>query len=315
MLLRVGGGANSRLSIARDTIVDIPGPRPAEDQRRLRDRRRPAGHPARSASTSASTINHVIEVSSPTSPTSSTRWAASTTRAAASSRRSTAATATAASRSGSAPARRSTSTASRRSRWRACARTTATRTRTTSPARAASSAILAAMRSRGALARGLRPPAVDRLAGAAHVPTDMSGPTLAAVFAGIAVGGTPDTSVLGTVDGNVPDGQRDGGRRALPRRLAAASSRGRSVQLPDCLDRTGRGASERATRGRARPFASGLAARSEDDDESDFVDDEELDESLRTSRRRRRASRRSLSPPSRGCACACRSRCCGSPSP
>jgi hypothetical protein len=33
----------------------------------------------------------------------------------------------------------------------------------------------------------------------------MSGPTLMAVFAGLAIGGTPETRVLGTVDGNVPD--------------------------------------------------------------------------------------------------------------
>ena len=35
--------------------------------------------------------------------------------------------------------------------------------------------------------------------------TDMSGPTLAAVFGNLAVGGTPDTRVLGTPSGEVPD--------------------------------------------------------------------------------------------------------------
>jgi LCP family protein required for cell wall assembly len=39
--------------------------------------------------------------------------------------------------------------------------------------------------------------------------TDMSGPTLMAVFAGIAVGGTPETNVLGTADGNVPEARRE----------------------------------------------------------------------------------------------------------
>jgi anionic cell wall polymer biosynthesis LytR-Cps2A-Psr (LCP) family protein len=35
--------------------------------------------------------------------------------------------------------------------------------------------------------------------------TDMSGPTLGAVFAGMAVGGTPETRVLGTPSGEVPE--------------------------------------------------------------------------------------------------------------
>ncbi len=35
--------------------------------------------------------------------------------------------------------------------------------------------------------------------------TDMSGPTLMAVFGSIAVGGTPQTRVLGTENGEVPD--------------------------------------------------------------------------------------------------------------
>jgi len=39
--------------------------------------------------------------------------------------------------------------------------------------------------------------------------TDMSGPTLMGVFAALAVGGSPQTSVLGTESGVVPDAQRD----------------------------------------------------------------------------------------------------------
>ena len=98
MLMRVGGGANSRLSIARDTVVDIPGH--GRDKinaafafggtalaiqtveavhgrrRQPRRRRELRGLPRRS----------------------STRWAASRTAAAASSRASTAAFATAATR-------------------------------------------------------------------------------------------------------------------------------------------------------------------------------------------------------------------------
>ena len=43
LLLRVGGGANAKLSIPRDTVVDIPGHGREQDQRRLRDRRPRAG--------------------------------------------------------------------------------------------------------------------------------------------------------------------------------------------------------------------------------------------------------------------------------
>ncbi len=39
--------------------------------------------------------------------------------------------------------------------------------------------------------------------------TDMSGPTLAGVFAAVGVGGTPRTRVLGTVSGQVPEAQRE----------------------------------------------------------------------------------------------------------
>ena len=39
MLWRVGGGTSRRLSIPRDTVVPIPGPRRRQDQRRLRVRR------------------------------------------------------------------------------------------------------------------------------------------------------------------------------------------------------------------------------------------------------------------------------------
>ena len=45
LLLRIGGGKNATLSIPRDTVVDIPGQRPEQDQRRLRDRRPGAGDP------------------------------------------------------------------------------------------------------------------------------------------------------------------------------------------------------------------------------------------------------------------------------
>ena len=47
LLVRVGGGHNATLSIPRDTVVNIPGTRPEQDQRRLRDRRPVAGDPHR----------------------------------------------------------------------------------------------------------------------------------------------------------------------------------------------------------------------------------------------------------------------------
>ena len=69
--------------------------------------------------------------------------------------------------------------------------------------------ILAAMRSRVLSVNGfVRLPWISW-----HVPrtfkTDMSGPTLAAVFGGLAIGGTPETHVLGTPSGEVPEALKD----------------------------------------------------------------------------------------------------------
>ena len=84
MLIRTGGGHTSRLSIPRDTLVDMPGHGLAEDQRRLLLRRRGAARSATVESFLGIKVNHVIVINFTNFPRSSTRWAASTTPAAAS---------------------------------------------------------------------------------------------------------------------------------------------------------------------------------------------------------------------------------------
>ena len=47
IVLHTGSGGRTMMSIPRDTLVEVPGRRHADDQRRLRDRRRtPAGRRA-----------------------------------------------------------------------------------------------------------------------------------------------------------------------------------------------------------------------------------------------------------------------------
>ena len=129
MLMRIGGGANSRLSIARDTIVDIPGA-----GRQKINAAFAIGGAALAVQTveqyTGVDINHVIDVSFENFPQLIDAMGGITTAAAASCRGSTAAMPAAATRCACAPARR-TSTASRRWRSRGPARTAARRTRTT----------------------------------------------------------------------------------------------------------------------------------------------------------------------------------------
>jgi LCP family protein required for cell wall assembly len=59
--MRVGGGANATLSIPRDTVVDIPATGRTRSTRRTRSAaRRWRSRPSRR--TSASTVNHLVEV-------------------------------------------------------------------------------------------------------------------------------------------------------------------------------------------------------------------------------------------------------------
>ena len=98
LLLRFGGGHSAKLSIPRDTVVDIPG----HGRNKIN-----AAYAIGGAALTIQTIKQYLGIDDQprlrgqlrrTSPTSSTRWAASTTPAAASSRASTAASRTAASR-------------------------------------------------------------------------------------------------------------------------------------------------------------------------------------------------------------------------
>ena len=225
MLLRVGGGhERAPVDPARHGRRH-PRPRPRQDQRRLRLRRRGARRSRRSSSTSG------IDGQPPhrgqlrrTSRSSSTRMGGidytggcvvSKINGGYAQRRRA--------RCACAAARR-TSTATRRSRSPARARTPATRARTTSPARAASSSIVAAMKSRTLSPAGfVRAPWI-----AWHAPkairTDMSGPTLAGVFAAMAIGGTPTTARARHA--RRQRAARPGlGRRAPPRRCSALPGR------------------------------------------------------------------------------------------
>ncbi len=136
MLMRVGGGANSRLSIARDTRVDIPG--------HGRDKINAAfafGGTALAIETveayTGVDVNHVIVVSFADFPELIDAMGGITYRGGCVVSRINGGFRTAATRCACRPARR-TSTASRRSRSPARATTTATSARTTSRARAAS---------------------------------------------------------------------------------------------------------------------------------------------------------------------------------
>ena len=163
MLLRIGGGTAARLSIPRDTVVDIPG--------HGRDKIN-AAYAFGGAALAIRTVeqylgidvNHLIEVNFDELPAAHRRdGRRSTTPAAASSPRSTAASSNGGYTLRLQARRRTTSTASRRSRSRAPARTLQPGARTTSPAPAASRRSSSAMKGRRVLARRLRPPALDLL--------------------------------------------------------------------------------------------------------------------------------------------------------
>jgi LCP family protein required for cell wall assembly len=203
MLLRIGGGSNSRLSIARDTLVDIPG----HGRQKIN-----AAYAFGGAALAIRTVeqftgvdvNHLIEVSFDEFPglidamggidytggcvvskvnggyanggvTVRIRAGVKTHLNGAQ------ALALARTRKNSCNARENDLTRARRQQR-----------------------IIAAMKSRTLSPAGfIRAPWI-----AWHAPkafrTDMSGPTLAGALAAMATGGSPTTHVLGTLDGNVP---------------------------------------------------------------------------------------------------------------
>jgi LCP family protein required for cell wall assembly len=203
MLLRIGGGSNSRLSIARDTLVDIPG----HGRQKIN-----AAYAFGGAALAIRTVeqytgvdvNHLIEVSFDEFPglidamggidytggcvvskvNGGYANGGVTVRIRAGKKthlNGNQALALARTRKNSCNPRENDLTRARRQQR-----------------------IIAAMKSRALSPAGfIRAPWI-----AWHAPktfrTDMSGPTLAGALAAMATGGSPSTHVLGTLDGNVP---------------------------------------------------------------------------------------------------------------
>jgi LCP family protein required for cell wall assembly len=215
MLLRVGGGANSRLSIARDTVVDIPG----SGRQKINAAYAIGGAPLAIQTVSqylGIDVNHVIEVSFSEFPELIDAMGGIDYKGGC-----VVAKVNGGYKNGGVTIRiRAGETehlsgkqalALARVRKNDCNRRENDLSRARRQQR-----VLAAMRSQ-----------VLSLGGFGRLPwiswqvprtfrTDMSGPTLMAVFAGLTIGGTPQTRVLGTADGNVPEDRR---RRAVDRFL------------------------------------------------------------------------------------------------
>jgi LCP family protein required for cell wall assembly len=204
LLLRIGGGSNSRLSIARDTVVDIPG--------HGRDKINAAyafGGSALAIRTveqfTGVDVNHLIEVSFDEFPGLIDAMGGITYKGACVVSKVNGGYAnggvTVRIRAG-VPTHLNgdQALALARTRKNACNGRENDLTRARRQQR-----IIAAMKSRALSPAGfIRAPWISW-----HAPktfrTDMSGPTLAGALAAMAVGGTPSTHVLGTLDGNVPD--------------------------------------------------------------------------------------------------------------
>ena len=215
LLLRVGGGANSRLSIARDTIVDIPG----QGRQKINAAYAFGGAALAIRTVEAYTgvdVNHLIEVSFDDFPDLIDAMGGITYTGGCVVSRVNGGYAnggvTVRIRAG-VPTHLNgdQALALARTRKNACNPNENDLTRARRQQR-----IIAAMKSRTlSLAGFIRLPWISW-----HAPktfrTDMSGPTLAGALAAMALSGTPTTRVLGTVDGNVPEEVR---RRQVDRFL------------------------------------------------------------------------------------------------
>jgi LCP family protein required for cell wall assembly len=204
MLLRVGGGANSRLSIARDTIVDIPG----GGRQKINAAYAIGGAPLAIRTVGqylGIDVNHVIEVSFSEFPGLIDAMGGVNYKGAC-----VVAKVNGGYKNGGVTLRIKAgekehlngkqALALARVRKNDCNKAENDLSRARRQQR-----IIGSMRS-----RVISPSGFARLPWISwQVPrtfkTDMSGPTLMAVFGALAIGGTPETRVLGTVDGNVPD--------------------------------------------------------------------------------------------------------------
>lgn len=204
MLMRVGGGANSRLSIARDTLVPIPG----HGVQKVNAAYAFGGAALAIQTISQYTgveINHVIEVSFSEFPELIDAMGGITYKGAC-----VVAKVNGGYKNGGVTIRIKAGEKEHLNGKQALA-LSRVRKNSCNPAENDLSRarrqqrIISAMRSRVLSPQGfVRLPFISW-----EVPktfkTDMSGPTLLAVFGAIARGGTPETNVLGTLDGNVPE--------------------------------------------------------------------------------------------------------------
>jgi LCP family protein required for cell wall assembly len=204
MLLRVGGGKNSRLSIARDTLVDVPG----AGRQKINAAYAIGGAPLAIQTISqylGTDVNHIIEVSFDDFPDLIDAMGGINYKGGC-----VVAKVNGGYANGGVTIRIKAgqkkhldgkqALALARVRENSCNRRENDLTRARRQQR-----ILASMRNRVLGPAGfIRLPFISW-----NVPrtfkTDMSGPTLMAVFANLAVGGTPETRVLGTESGDVPD--------------------------------------------------------------------------------------------------------------
>ena len=204
MLLRVGGGANSRLSIARDTMVDIPG----SGRQKINAAYAIGGAPLAIQTVGqylGIDVNHVIEVSFSEFPDLIDAMGGINYKGGC-----VVAKVNGGYKNGGVTIRIKAGEKERLNGEQALALARVRKNDCNSSENDLSRArrqqrIISSMRS-----RVISPGGFARLPWISwQVPrtfkTDMSGPTLMAVFAGLAIGGTPETRVLGTVDGNVPD--------------------------------------------------------------------------------------------------------------
>jgi LCP family protein required for cell wall assembly len=217
MLLRIGGGANSRLSIARDTLVDIPG----HGRQKINAAYAFGGAALAIRTVEAYTgvdVNHIIEVSFDEFPGLIDAMGGITYRGGCVVSKVNGGYAnggvTVRIRAG-VPTHLNgdQALALARTRKNSCNVRENDLTRARRQQR-----IVSAMKSRALSPAGfVRAPWI-----AWHAPkafrTDMSGPTLAGALAAMATSGSPETHVLGTLSGEVPD--------ALKQREVAAFERG-----------------------------------------------------------------------------------------
>jgi LCP family protein required for cell wall assembly len=203
MLMRVGGGANSRLSIARDTIVDIPG----AGRQKINAAFAIGGTALAVKTVEAYTgvdVNHVVVVSFEDFPALIDAMGGITYQGGCVVSRINGGFRnggyTLRLKAGKSHINGKQALALARTRHNDCAKNESDLTRAHRQQK-----VIAAMRRR-LLSPGafLRLPVISwRVPSALR--SDMSGPTLLGLFAALSVAGSPHNQVLGTFSGNVPD--------------------------------------------------------------------------------------------------------------